>query len=115
VLQVAFLQTPDGQSPVEDYLDGLDSKQAAKVVWTLKAIQSTHPAPSNYLRKLTATDELREVRIIFAGNIFRLLGWMEGDAKLVLAHGFTKKTQKTPRHEIQTAESRKKIYENPIN
>lgn len=52
------------------------------------------------------------VRVIFAGNIFRLLGWMEGTDKLVLAHGFTKKTEKTPLQEIQITETRKKIYEN---
>ena len=50
--------------------------------------------------------------MIFSGNIFRLLGWMEGTDKLVLEHGFTKKTDKTPLQEIQITETRKKIYEN---
>jgi phage-related protein len=50
--------------------------------------------------------------VIFAGNIFRLLGWMDGTDKLILAHGFTKKTEKTPLQEIRTTETRKKIYEN---
>ena len=93
-------------------LDGLDAKQAAKVLWTLSAIRLTHPAPSVYLKKMVATDDLWEVRVIFAGNIFRLLGWMEGTNKLVLAHGFTKKTEKTPLQEIQITETRKDIYEN---
>ena len=57
-----------------------------------------------------AMDDLWEVRVIFAGNIFRLLGWMEGTDKLVLAHGFTKKTEKTPLQELQITENRKKIY-----
>jgi phage-related protein len=52
------------------------------------------------------------VRVIFAGNIFRLLGWMDGMDKLVLAHGFTKKTERIPLQEIRTTETRKKIYEN---
>ena len=111
MVEIAFFQTPDGQTPVEDYLDSLNSKQAAKVVWTLKAIQNTYPASSVYLRKMVATEDLWEVRILFAGNIFRLLGWLDGENKLVLAHGFTKKTEKTPRQEIQTTENRKRIYE----
>ena len=60
---------------------------------------------------MVATEDLWEVRILFAGNIFRLLGWLDGENKLVLAHGFTKKTEKTPRQEIQTTENRKRIYE----
>ena len=72
-----------------------------------------HPASAFRLsEKMAATDDLWEVRVIFAGNIFRLLGWMEGTDKLVLAHGFTKKTEKTPLQEIQITETRKKIYEN---
>ena len=104
--------SPDGNSPVVEYLDGLDAKQTAKVLWTLSAIKQTHPAPSLYLKKMVATDDLWEARVIFAGNIFRLLGWMDGTDKLILAHGFTKKTEKTPLQEIRTTETRKKIYEN---
>ena len=69
------------------------------------------PLSESHMTNL-ATDDLWEVRVIFAGNIFRLLGWMEGTDKLVLAHGFTKKTEKTPLQEIQLTENRKKIYEN---
>ena len=52
--------------------------KTARVLWTLSAIRLTHPALSVYLKKMVATDDLWEVRVIFAGNIFRLLGWMEG-------------------------------------
>jgi phage-related protein len=112
MLVIDFFQSAEGKSPVAEYLDGLDAKQAAKALWTLSAIRLTHPAPSVYLKKMVATDDLWEVRVIFAGNIFRLLGWMEGTDKLVLAHGFTKKTEKTPLQEIKITETRKKIYEN---
>ena len=61
---------------------------------------------------MVETDDLWEVRVIFAVNIFRLLGWLDGTDKLVLARGFTKKTEKTPLQEIRTTETRKKIYEN---
>ena len=112
MLVIDFFMSPDGNSPVVEYFDGLDAKQAAKVLWTLSAIKLTHPAPSLYLKKMVATDDLWEARVIFAGNIFRLLGWMDGTDKLILAHGFTKKTEKTPLQEIRTTETRKKIYEN---
>ena len=111
MLEVVFYLTGEGKSPVREYLDSLDAKQAAKVLWTFAAMKATHPTPSVYLQKMTATDDLWEVRVVFAGNIFRLLGWMEGSGKLVLAHGFAKKTQKTPPQEILRAENRKKEHE----
>ena len=52
MLFVEFFVAPDGSSPVEEYLDGLDAKQAAKVIWTLSAIKLTHPSPSVYLKKM---------------------------------------------------------------
>jgi phage-related protein len=58
---------------------------------------------------MTGTDNLWEVRIEFAGNIFRLLGWLDGGT-LILGHGFQKKSQKTPAKEIETTEQRKNNY-----
>ncbi|MFZ4778998.1 MAG: type II toxin-antitoxin system RelE/ParE family toxin [Terrimicrobiaceae bacterium] len=115
MLEVDFYLTGEGKSPVREYLDSLNAKQAAKVLWTFSALKATHPSPSVYMKKMTATDDLWEVRVIFAGNIFRLLGWMEGSDKLVLAHGFTKKTQKTSPQEILHAENRKNDHENRKN
>jgi len=59
-------------SIIEEYLDQL----AEKVLWTLSAIKLTHPAPSVYLKKMVATDDLWEVRVVFSGNIFPCwAGW----------------------------------------
>jgi phage-related protein len=74
--------------------------------------QADTPGAFRLSEKDGGTDDLWEARVIFSGNIFRLLGWMEGTDKLVLEHGFTKKTDKTPLQEIQITETRKKIYEN---
>lgn len=93
-------------------MNELQSKQAQKVAWTLRAVEMLNPVPAVYLQKLVNTDDLWEVRVSFAGNIFRLLGWFQVDGKLMLAHGFTKKTQATPVQEIATTEARKREYEN---
>jgi phage-related protein len=61
---------------------------------------------------MTGTDDLWEVRVTLAGNIFRLLGFYDKAGMLVITHGFTKKTQKTPPREIEIAERRKYDYEN---
>jgi len=107
--EIEFYRTMSGARPVEKFLDSLASKQAQKVTWTLQLIEELDRIPGKYLEKMTGTDDLWEVRVEFAGNIFRLLGWMD-EGRLVLGHGFQKKTQNTPQREIETAEQRKREY-----
>lgn len=111
-MEVKFYRTADGKCPVEDYLDELSSKQVEKVLWTLRVVRTLHPVPAQYLQKMIGTNDLWEVRVALAGNIFRLLGFYDKAGMFVIAHGFTKKTQKTPPREIETAERRKHDYEN---
>ena len=111
MVEIQFYRTADGKCPVERFLDALQSKQAAKVYWTLRAVKSLDPVPVQYMQKLTHTDDLWEVRVIFSSDIFRLLGFFSREGRLVLCHGFAKKTQKTPLQEIATAEARKTDYE----
>ena len=110
-MKVEFYRTSEGRCPVADYLDGLNPKQAQKVMWTLRAVETLSPVPANYLQKMVGTDDLWEVRISHARNILRLLGWVAPGGKLILAHGFTKKTQATPAKEIAITEKRKNEYE----
>ena len=64
-----------------------------------------------YFSKLKNTNDLWEIRVSFGGNIFRILCFFDDGDIVLAAHGFTKKTQKTPAKEIRTAEMRKKEYE----
>ena len=59
---------------------------------------------------MASTNALWEMRVKHRVNIYRLLCFFDGARLVVAAHGFQKKTQKTPRQEIQTAEARKKDY-----
>ena len=65
----------------------------------------------NYPRlSLEATDNIWEARVQHENNIFRLLGFFDGNELVILNHAFTKKSQKTPKKEIKKAEKRKKEY-----
>ncbi len=110
--QINFYRTNSGRCPVEEFLDSLSGKQAQKVVWVLQLIEDLDHIPKHYFKKLVNTDDIWEVRIQFGGNIFRLLGFLDGDELLILTSGFAKKTQKTPRQQIATAEKRKRDYLN---
>jgi phage-related protein len=108
--KINFYTTENGKCPVSDFLDSLSGKQFQKVAWVLQSIEELDVIPTTYLKKLTNTDGIWEVRVQFGGNIFRLLGFFEGDNLVVLNHGFQKKTQKTPTKEIKVAENRRKDY-----
>ncbi|CED57322.1 MULTISPECIES: type II toxin-antitoxin system RelE/ParE family toxin [Aliivibrio] len=107
---IDFYTTEDGKCPIAEFLDSLSGKQAQKVAWVLQLIEELDKIPTTYLKKLVNTDNIWEVRVQVGGNIFRLLGFFDGDNLVVLNHGFQKKTQKTPPKEIKIAENRRKDY-----
>ena len=105
--RVSFYRDAQGRSPVTRFLDSLASKDAQKVTWTLKLIEEFDSLPASYVKKLTNTDDIWEVRVRLGSNSYRLLCFMNGEDVVILTNGFRKKTQKTPRKEIEIAEARK--------
>ena len=65
--------------------------------------------PKTYFKKLSDTD-FYEVRIELSGNIYRLLGFFHNGNIVILTNGFQKKTQKTPKSEIEVCEARMKDF-----
>ena len=105
-----FYRLPNGNSPVEAFLDSLTGKQAQKVLWVLRLVEELDVVPRQYFKKLVDSEGLWEVRIQFGNDIFRLLGFFDGGTLLILTNGFAKKTQKTPPQEIALAIRRKEEY-----
>ena len=54
---------------------------------------------------------LREVRSSLAGNRIARLMFSFGDGKIIALHGFIKKTQKTPKAELEIAQRRQREFE----
>ena len=107
---IKFYRTITGICPVEDFLNSLPDKQSKKVAWTLRVVRDLEQVPSQYLKKLTSTDDIWEIRATLGNNTFRLLGFFDGPKLIVLTSGFAKKTNKVPKQEIETAEERKRDY-----
>jgi phage-related protein len=76
----------------------------------LKLVGELKPVPVQHLKKLTSTDEIWACRIVFSGNTYRILCFFYKHNRLVLTHGFMKKTSKTPSEEIRKAEQLKADY-----
>ena len=107
---VIFYKTIEGKCPVKDFLDSLPGKVAQKVAWVLSLLEDLEVVPSTYFKKLVGTEEIWECRIQFASNAYRIFCFFEGNSVVILTHGFTKKTQKTPQQEIERAEAYRRDY-----
>ena len=66
--------------------------------------------PEDYFKHLTNTNELYEIRVKQGSDIFRIFSFFDKGKLIVLANGFQKKTQKTPKQEIEKAEIIKAEY-----
>jgi phage-related protein len=100
----------------EDYFqaffNGLNKKTKAKIVWTFELIEELPMVPEKYLTHIEGTNGLYEIRVKSGSDIFRIFCFFDKGKLVVLANGFQKKTQKTPRNEIETALKIKITYEN---
>ena len=109
VRTIEFYKQASGSCPAEDFLDSLSPKQIQKITWVMRLVRELpHPSPQ-YFKKLVGTD-LWEIRAEFGGDAFRLLCFFDGENLIIITGGFAKKTNKTPKQEIETAERRMKDY-----
>ena len=94
-----------------DFYDKLDDDVQRKVEWTLNLIRVTKQIPEKYFKHIEGTRGLYEIRILFGSNIFRVFAFFDEGSLIVLGNGFQKKTQKTPKKEIERALKIKEEYE----
>ena len=66
--------------------------------------------PEKFLKRLSNTDGLWEIRVSAGNGIFRIFCFFDNGNLIILLSGFQKKTQKTPKNEIKRAEKLKKEY-----
>jgi phage-related protein len=87
----------------EEFLTKQRQKVKEKIVWTFLLIEELYKIPETYLKHLEGTDGLYEIRIQLGSDIFRIFCFFDEGKLVVLANGFQKKTQKTPKQEIAKA------------
>lgn len=107
---VTFYKSADGKCPIGEFLASLPGKVAQKVTWILSLLEDLDVLPSSYFKKLVGTDGIWECRVTHGSDAYRVLCFFAGNSVVVLTHGFAKKTQKTPRAEIERAEAYRKDF-----
>ena len=99
----------------KDYFTEFYDKQRLKVkdkiLWTFRLIENIKQVPQDYLKHIEGTEGLYEIRVQTGSDIFRIFCFFDEGKLVVLANSFQKKTQKTPRQEIDKALKIKEQYE----
>lgn len=95
----------------QTFFEKQNKKVKAKIVWTFDLIEDLQRVPETYLKHLENTDGLYEIRVQFGSDMFRIFCFFDKGQLVILANGFQKKTQKTPKQDIETALKIKAEYE----
>lgn len=93
------------------FLNGQNNKAKDKILWTLKLIEELAVIPTVYFKHIKNAESLYEIRIQQGTDIYRIFCFFDTGKLVVLMNGFVKKTQKTPKSEIEKALKIKKEYE----
>lgn len=96
---------------IDFYLEQTEKVQE-KIDYVFKILKTVQNVPKKFLEHMTGTDGLYEIRIEFESNIYRVFCCFDKGNLVVLFNGFQKKSQKTPKKEIELALKLKDEYFN---
>ena len=91
------------ENHLSEFLKKQPVKVQNKIFKIIEAIETLERVPSNYLKMLVGTNGLYEARIQLGSDIWRVFCFFDNGKLVILLNGFTKKTQKTPKNEIEKA------------
>lgn len=103
-----------GQHFQDFYLEQ-NAKVREKIGFVFRVIKTVDKIPEKFLKHLEGTDGLFEIRIEVGSDIFRIFCCFDKGNVVVLFNAFQKKSQKTPKQQIELAEKLKKEYFNTKN
>lgn len=93
-----------------DFYLSQPSKVQEKIEYILKLVRTVDKVPKKFLDHITGTDGIYEIRVEYSSNIYRIFCCFDKGNLVILFNGFQKKTQKTPKDEVELATRLKKEY-----
>jgi phage-related protein len=93
-----------------EFFETLTLDVQKKFNWTLQLISTVDRVPEKYFKHLSNSSGIYEIRVEYSSNIYRVFCFFDKGNLIMLTNGFQKKTQKTPKGEIELAEKLKKQY-----
>lgn len=107
--EVEFYEKSDGTFPAEEFILSQDNKMKAKIFRNLELLEQR----GNELREPYSkhiADGIFELRSKVSSDISRVMYFFVIGEKIILTNGFIKKTQKTPKSEIELAKKYRNDY-----
>lgn len=109
--EIIFYSKQDGTEPAKDFILSLDKKMRAKMLRTIEMLQiNGYDLREPYSKFLG--DGLFELRAKVGTDISRVIYFFVIGKKVIFTNGFIKKTQATPKTEIERAKRFKSDYLN---
>ncbi len=93
-----------------DFFNTLKPEVKKKFNWTLKLIATLDRVPVKYFKYMEGSSGLYEVRVEVGSDIYRVFGFFDKGQLIILVNGFQKKSQRTPKNELELAERLKNEY-----
>lgn len=110
---VIFFRTEAGGEPLREWLKALSSEDRRRIGEDIKTVEFGWPIGMPVCKPLG--DGIFEVRTSLGRRrIARVLFYIDANERMVLLHGFIKKTQKTPNQDLDLARSNKRKHERGV-
>lgn len=108
-----FFRTAGGGEPVREWLRAMAADDRRRIGEDLKTVEFGWPIGMPMCRAMG--DGIYEVRTRLAGNrIVRILFYIDRLQRMVLLHGFIKKTRQTPQPDLALARANKRTHERSL-
>ena len=102
----------DNKAPFEEFIATLQKYEVAKIFASIDKFvelkNANLPVGENLSKKLD--DGIFEIRVSLPNKIVRNLYYYVSGQKIIITHGFVKKSQKAPSSEITKAKELRKKY-----
>ena len=93
-----------------DFYNAQTKVVQGKIDWVIGLVRTLRIIPGKFFKHLEGTDGLYEMRIKVSSDIFRVFCCFDKGNLVILFNGFQKKSDKTPKQEIERAEKLKQLY-----
>ena len=108
ILSVAFFRTASGNEPARDWLKSLPREERRSIGEDIKTVQFGWPLGMPLVRKLDKG--LWEIRSQLPDRIARVI-FTTGEGRMILLHGFIKKSKKIPQEDLALAKTRRRLLQ----
>ena len=108
IISVQFYKSGNGREPVKEWLKSLTKEQRRVIGEDIKTVEYGWPVGMPLVRLMEK--RIWEVRSKFPEGIARVF-FTVVESKIILLHGIIKKTNKTPKKDLETTRKRLKSLE----